>query len=269
MFNEYNIKIFDYIFSVNNDEYVGGQIDTQNEINKLEGIMEENHITQYDFWNEYKFIVSNNDIFDASNLNENVYGYNRFPKIKLSYIDKYLDYKFLAFSRILEENINYKFEINNLKVDLNVTNEYSVKKIIDKCISNRLILSNGSYWIEIPNTKYGRIMGDNLEVNSEFYKKSDDTNKSGSINNYFNGNFYGDISQINNFNNDDEFFYMVLNKLDAMQLESNLSAERIEAIRSACESKNKNKVVEFLKEIVIGTGTNLIANGILMKLGLM
>ena len=45
--------------------------------------------------------------------------------------------------------------------------------------------------------------------------------------------------------------------------------KKIKEIRESCRKKDKNKVISFLKEIAMGTGTNLIATGILAMFGLM
>ena len=80
----------------------------------------------------------------------------------------------------------------------------------------------------------------------------------------------GTINQTNfNQMNDDKIFEIVLEKLDLMQKESNLNEKNIENIKESCKKRNKNKVVELLKEIAMGTGTNLIASGILGLFGVM
>ncbi|MCI9276022.1 MAG: hypothetical protein HFJ24_09010, partial [Clostridia bacterium] len=44
---------------------------------------------------------------------------------------------------------------------------------------------------------------------------------------------------------------------------------KIEAIKEFCNKKEKTNVIKILKEIAMGTGTNIIANGILGMFGLM
>ena len=44
---------------------------------------------------------------------------------------------------------------------------------------------------------------------------------------------------------------------------------KCEKFKNAVKKKDKNKLVQFLKEIAMGTGTNLIATGILAMFGLM
>ena len=68
---------------------------------------------------------------------------------------------------------------------------------------------------------------------------------------------------------DEKIFDVILEKLDVMKIESKLDDEKVKEIKECCRKKDKNKVVRFLKEIAMGTGTNLIATGILAMFGLM
>ena len=89
------------------------------------------------------------------------------------------------------------------------------------------------------------------------------------VQNIFNGNNYGTVNQTNNINKvDEKIFDVTLEKLDLMRIESKLDNEKIKEIQEYCRKKDKNKVIEFLKEIATGTGTNLIATGILAMFGL-
>ena len=67
--------------------------------------------------------------------------------------------------------------------------------------------------------------------------------------------------------NDDELYNLVLSKLDMLEKEG-VSKEDISNIKKACNDKNKNIVVDILKEVATGTISSLIATGILCSFGL-
>ena len=51
-------------------------------------------------------------------------------------------------------------------------------------------------------------------------------------------------------------------------IQEGVTKEKIALIEEACKEKNKNKVVDFLKDVASGTISSLIATGILYKFGI-
>ena len=64
--------------------------------------------------------------------------------------------------------------------------------------------------------------------------------------------------------NDTELFNLVLTKLDLLR-EEGVSKEALKILEDACKNKDKNKVINFLKDVASGTISSLIATGILVK----
>lgn len=67
--------------------------------------------------------------------------------------------------------------------------------------------------------------------------------------------------------NDTELFNLVLTKLDLLR-EEGVSKEALKILEDACKNKDKNKVINFLKDVASGTISSLIATGILVKFGI-
>ena len=67
--------------------------------------------------------------------------------------------------------------------------------------------------------------------------------------------------------NDTELFNLVLTKLDLLR-EEGVSKEALKILEDACKNKDKNKVINFLKDVASGTSSSLIATGILVKFGI-
>ena len=67
--------------------------------------------------------------------------------------------------------------------------------------------------------------------------------------------------------NDTELFNLVLTKLD-LSREEGVSKEALKILEDACKNKDKNKVINFLKDVASGTISSLIATGILVKFGI-
>ncbi len=274
MFNKYNIKVFDYIYSINMDLSTNDYVNIEKCEKNLNNIIEQTGYTQYEFWKQNYSILLENNLYDNSTLNDTDktknFIYLQFPKMTLPSLLQYIDFKTEQFKKVLNSNPNYNFNIDNLKKDLNIENTLGIKEIIEKCIENKILISEGEYWSQIPGTKYGRIKGENLKVNKNFNQK-EEYNKKSEVNKFYNnGIIYGNVSQINSFNNndDDKLFDLVLDKLEAMQLESNLSMEKKEEIRTACKERKKDRVISLLKEVAKETGVSLIANSILNMFGI-
>lgn len=114
MLNEFNIKIFDFIFSTNiglkgdyldnsNDNYLCSQLS-----DLIKDVCEE-----YDFWDEYKIYFNDNCVIDASTLSGRNYIYNEFPKFRLNTKKMYLNYKLEQVKKLLK--IMVIFRKKNLK----------------------------------------------------------------------------------------------------------------------------------------------------------
>ena len=67
--------------------------------------------------------------------------------------------------------------------------------------------------------------------------------------------------------NDTELFNLVLTKLDLLR-EEGVSKEALKILEDACKNKDKNKVINFLKDVASGTISSLIATGIIVKFGI-
>ena len=67
--------------------------------------------------------------------------------------------------------------------------------------------------------------------------------------------------------NDTELSNLVLTKLDLLR-EEGVSKEALKILEDACKNKDKNKVINFLKDVASGTISSLIATGILVKFGI-
>ena len=67
--------------------------------------------------------------------------------------------------------------------------------------------------------------------------------------------------------NDTELFNLVLTKLDLLR-EEGVSKEALKILEDACKNIDKNKVINFLKDVASGTISSLIATGILVKFGI-
>ena len=167
------------------------------------------------------------------------------------------------------KNIEYKNEvISEIKNTLNNVGNIGKKTILDYCEKNGIIKYKGKVFIEADDNSSYAIIYDNIDA--VVSDEKGDLFIPNLVQNIFNGNNYGTVNQTNNIDNlQDKFFDIVLEKLDVMKIESKLDDKKIKEIRESCRKKDKNKVISFLKEIAMGTGTNLIATGILAMFGLM
>ena len=88
MFNKYNIKVFDYIYSINVELSAGSSFNIEKCKQELNEIIKKTGITQYEFWKENNSIIGDNQLYDGTTLNDTEdtkhYIYLRFPTIKLS-----------------------------------------------------------------------------------------------------------------------------------------------------------------------------------------
>ncbi len=263
MINELNVNIFNYIFSINEDIVANikeDKLEYRQELNnKISSICE-----IQDFWNEYKYYFNDGCVFLIPGTSGVKYG--NFPRMRIDTKKEFLDYKSKKIEEIIYNNSDLIWKELE-KVFINIEN-LGKKAILDHCERLGIIKYNGKVFIAADNNPAYDIIYDNIEP--VIYNSNNEEISPNVIQNIFNGDNYGTINQVNNFqNNDEKLFEIILEKLDAMQLESNISVEKIEAIKEFCNKKEKTNVIKILKEIAMGTGTNIIANGILGMFGLM
>lgn len=267
MINELNVKIYDYIFS-SNIGLRGNYLEDNNENNlcsELSKLIME-VCDEYDFWNEYKYFFNDNCVIDASTLGGHHYVYNGFPKMKLGMKKEYLNYKLQQVKNSINNNGEFLKE-DFEKITSNIIN-VAKKEILDYCAEIGIIEYVGNAFIAADNCPALAIIYDNIKavLYTETEIKSSIAENVIVING--NGNNVSHIEQnANSKNNDEELFNMVLSKLDMLEKEG-VSKSDIKLLSEACKQKNKNKVIEFLKEVSSGTISSLIATGILAKFGI-
>lgn len=267
MINDLNIKIFDYIFSTN----VGLKGDYLENTNPEKLCSELDDLINkdcdvYDFWNEYKFYFNDNCVIDASTLDRHEYIYNGFPKMKLNTKKDYLNYK----KEQLKASINNKGEFLQRDFEKLTENIINVgkKEILDYCEEIGIVEYIGKVFISTDNCPAVAIIYDNIKAVLYTEEEIQSLTADNIIVVTGNGNSFGSIEQNNNSkNNDEELFNLVLNKLDLLEKEG-ISKKDLKTLEDACKSKDKNKVVSFLKDVASGTISSLIATGILVKLGI-
>lgn len=270
MINELNISIFNYIYS-KDIEMEKGIKNYNDEITyKLNCLIKEGH-ELVDFWNNNLDMVDNNCIDKINDTIGSDITYNHFPMLTKSAKAKFLEFKCQQIQDIIDSKGCIKLEdCNNIFV--NMIN-LAIKNVLKYCKDSDIIYYEDNKTI-ITGGRTGVVSINYENIEPVIYKKNNNFLGQPVIqtqNNLINyGNNYGTLNQLNNFqNNDEKLFEIILEKLDAMKLESNISVEKIEEIKKYCNKKEKTNVTEILKEIAMGTGTNLIASGILGMFGLM
>lgn len=260
--DELNISIFDFIFNVNMLKNISNYSDYTDALDTM--IMEQtNSDTNYEFWQEYNYMISNSSLKDISTLDGYHYAYFPFPKMTMTCVNTYLDYKLAQSKKILEDNFNYDLE--NLGDDLNITNNFALKKVIDYLIDKRILTQNGEY-------AKMNILGDfefdfeNLKINSLKQKESPlfnqtIVNNNGTMAYSYNGN------SIVNIQNQDDLFKIVLEKIEAMKAE-NIPEEKLDELIKSCKKKDSSKVISLLQTLAVEVSSSLIVKGILMMFGI-
>lgn len=264
MITELNIDIFNYIYS--KDIEIEKRIvkDNQELIKILDSIIAKDFDIS-EFWQENRDLVDENCIEILRGILVQTQ-YNHFPRLTQKGRTDFLNYKAVQMKEIIYEKGALERE-DFKKIFLNI-DDIARANILKFCKENNIIkFENEKTIIKGGQNGVAFIYYENIEPIITENKNTE--NKIITQNIYCNTN-NGIINQTN-FNqvNDDKLFEIVLEKLDLMQKESNLSEKIIENIKESCNKKNKNKVVELLKEIAMGTGTNLIASGILGLFGIM
>jgi len=260
--NELNISIFDFIFNVNMLKDINNYSDYINTLDSM--IMEQtNSNTNYEFWQEYKYMISSNSLKNVSTLSGYHYGYFPFPKMTMSSVSNYLDYKLMQFKKMIVEDFNYDLE--NIGKDLNITNNFALKKVIDYFIDNRLLTKNDEY-------AKMNILGNyefdfkTLRINNSQQKESPlfsqtIVNNNGTMAYSYNGN-----SAVN-IQNQDDLFKIVLEKIEAMKAE-NIPEEKLEELIKNCKKKDSSKVINLLQTLAVEVSSSLVVKGILMMFGI-
>lgn len=262
--NELNIEVFDYIFCTNTIQ--DSIINFVPYINELNDIIKEklNTNSNFEFWNEYESYVSNNTLKNTSTLSGLSYSYFPFPMLTLSTTNNYLKYKLNQFKKLIDENPNYNF--NNIMNDLNISNEKSLKKVIDYLINNRVIIKVKDYAKENILGKYD-FEFENLEININLNEERKTysqivVNNNGQMAYSYNGNATININQDN-----EKLFEVVLSKIEAMKAE-NVPIEMVEELIKFCNEKKSNKVIELLQALAIEVSSSLVVKGILAMFGI-
>ena len=263
--NDLNIEIFDLIFNVNMLKDINNYNSYIDELNTL--IKEQNNSSSnFEFWKEYQHYVADGSIVDVSTLDGCNYSYFPFPKMTMTTMNNYLKYKTNQFKKIIESDPNYNFD--NIDKDLNITNSFSLKKIIDYLINEKVIISKGKHCLK-------NILGEydfnfyELEVNSY----NDNINKNVPMFNQTTINNSGNMAYSHNGNaalniqNSDELFKTVLDKIELMRAE-NISEERLTELIENCNKKRLEKVVELLQLIAVEVSSSFVVRGILSLFGI-
>ncbi|MBR3613941.1 MAG: hypothetical protein IKL55_02045 [Clostridia bacterium] len=265
MINELNVHIFDYIFSINEDikeDIKEDENQYRNELNNK--IHEISDIV--DFWQEYECYFNDRCVLFAKTLGGTSIVYNNFPRFKIDTRKCYLEYKLNEIKISIDNNGD--FIASEVEKKLVGIENCARKAILDYCEKKGVIEYKGKVFISADNHPAYAIIYQNIKA--IIHEKNDYLFNQSIVQNIFNGNNYGTVNQTNNIENVDEKIYdVILEKLDALKLESNLDDNKVQEIQECCHKKDKNKLVQFLKEIAMGTGTNLIATGILAMFGLM
>lgn len=267
MLNEFNINIFDFIFSTNIG-LKGDYLDNSNDkylCSKLSELIQD-VCEEYDFWDEYKLYFNDNCVINASTLGSRLYIYNGFPRFKLSTKKMYLNYKLEQVKRIIENNGDFSKEEFELITE-NIIN-VGKKEILDYCSEVGIIEYIGKAYISADNCPAIDIIYENIKVVLYSEEQMQQLIAKNIIIVNGNKNNIGNIEQNDNsINCDDKLFDLVLSKLDLLEKEG-ISKDNIELLKAACKDKNKSKVVSFLKDIATGTISSVVASGIIYSLGI-
>lgn len=262
--NELNIEVFDYIFCTNAIQ--DSIVNFVPYINQLNDLIKEklNTNSNFEFWKEYELYVSNNTLKDTSDSSGYCYDYFPFPILTLKTTNEYLRYKLYQFKNLIDENPNYN--LNNIMNDLNISNEKSLKNVIDYLISNRVIIKVKDYAKENILGKYD-FEFENLEINinpieeRKIYSQTI-VNNNGQMAYSYNGNATFNVNQDN-----EKLFEVVLSKIEAMKAE-NVPIEKVEELIKFCNEKKSNKVIELLQVLAMEVSSSLVVKGILAMFGI-
>ena len=264
MFNNDNIKVFDYIFSTN---FIIEDERDKESILKLRKMFDDVD-DEYSFWMELMYLVKKNSVFDATDLASGSHvGYLSFPKLTFTAKNMYKEYKK---NQILDE-INNQGEFNEAviqRVCKNMCNR-SIKEILDYCEENGYLEYKGEpyFWAD---DEIIEIIADNIEAKVP-KKKIDSIHNE--INVYGNNNDFSNssINQNINYNDiDDEIIETIKNLIPELE-KYKIDKEIIDNLKQLSSKSKKNKLVDYLISLGSNVTSGLIGyaiNYILLKFGI-
>lgn len=260
--NELNISIFDFIFNINMLKDISNYAEYTNVLNNM--IMEHNNSnSNYEFWQEYHYMFNSNTLKDVSTLSGYHYAYFPFPKFTMTAINSYLNYKLKQAKKLFEENFNY--ELENLGKDLNIINNFALKRLLDFFVNNSILVKKGEYVKK-------NILGD-YEIDFQLLEIKDVQEKETPLFNQTIVNNHGTMAYSYNGNstiniqNQDDLFKIVLEKIEAMKAE-NIPEEKLKELIENCKKKDSSKVISLLQSLAIEVSSSLVVKGILMMFGI-
>lgn len=270
MINNLNIDIYNYIFSINVN--IQNRVNTFSEetnIKRLISIIEKKYNIN-DFWKENKDMFNDECLHGHKYIIEKEYTYDikSFPRLKFKFKLEFLNFKLEEIKKIIE---NYGIiEKKQLDTIFENIEDLGRKEILEYCKKENIIdYDENKTFIKGGQTGLAMIIYENIKpVLKSNIKENINMNPIYYSQNIY-GNNYGTVQQTNSLNlQNDKLIEVVLEKLNAMEAEG-VDKDKIKKLNMACKERNSKKIIDILKEIVLGTGTNLIANGILMMFGLM
>ena len=168
--------------------------------------------------------------------------------------------------KIIENNGYFSKEAFE-KITENIIN-VGKKEILDYCNEIGIIEYIGKVYIAADNCPAVAIIYDNIKA--VIYTEEEVQSLIAENIIMVNGDevSIGNIEQnANSKNNDERLFDLVLKKIDLLEKEG-ITKEDIKLLEEACKSKNKGKVINFLKEVATGNISSVVATGILSSLGI-
>lgn len=271
MINSLNEKIYDYIFSINENLKINFIKMDSTYYEELDKLIKENY-NQYDFWNENKHFFNDACVIDASTLSERVYVYNNFPRMKADTKLNYLRHKMMRIKNNIIDNGDFiQEEIEEILKDISLIGR---KIILDFCETNKIIEYKGKVYISADNHPALAIVYDNispiLETRDE--TKFFPTANINIIHQSGTGNSIGNIDQSVVSGIDENKLFETVKKyiplLEKELEETEENREKIERLNMAVKSNKKNIVLSILKDLAVGTSTSIIATGILTFFGI-
>ena len=105
MINDFNVKIFDFIFSTSLG-LKNGYISKSNESNFCEQLKAKiNEICEeHDFWSEYQYYFNDDCVVPMGILDSDKYIYHNFPRMKFETLNNYYEYKFYQIKKSINNN---------------------------------------------------------------------------------------------------------------------------------------------------------------------
>ena len=251
MFNNDNIKIFDYIFSIG---FIIENEKGKEYIEKLRKMFDSND-DEYSFWIDLMFLVSKGSVFDASNITSgHQIGYISFPKLTFDAKSKYKDFKK---KQIIEETNNngvFNKEIID-KVCKNMCNK-AIKKILDYCEESECLKYLGEPYLWADND-VAEIIYENIEVSiPKIETKSihNEINVYGSHNDFSNST----INQNINYNEiDDEIINTVKCLISELE-DYKIDGKIINKLKEYSKKNKKEKLIDYLINVCSNISSSLI-----------